>query len=690
MPVSVNYVEDTSNYDELLHYAQTIAQAFAKALDQNECSVKILIGLSEEIATEKDKVKDLFELSKDPSSSLDNRIIQDGDTNNLIEDKPANATLKDIDYLSIKEIIPKLRNECLDCDFNFPSLDFSSNFDWSFDKLKASLDVYKNFFKKLLNPNFCHVVGAFEYACIPSIISLILLLVSAYAAILALQKLGGISLSAFIQGIISGLLGLILASISIRLDTSNTGVACLIEAINEIANQIVSQQDAISGIIPTQVLEDLGYKTPKPVTDPGVTSLPSDLNAEIGKEFDDLEGDSIERILNNQANENAPDSIEKLIKSKNEANVESKGWTQDEYLELYNNLSLGEKSIVDRFMDKVQAENNAINKGISNSFKDVATVVEEVVKNLNESLSNMFGLLDYFQCENERSGNDFTSITEWASKITTVINLLSAIVAILAKKKVKKLCKTKNSIKTLVTEIELEKDVENKLTDLEQVELIEEFLEKITEITKNENGDIAPIIYDKDSTPILPKLSLTSCNLQDFIKAHTLENIVKSVLEDIEKDEKEEEERKDQENINRTVDRPKGVRPPFDYEISKNNWKVYPIKFERPVYSQTKVEDLTSNIISKDINSNLGFSSGIQSILDLVYNNPLDNKTDDTPNKTIENTTTNNNDNSIKNKDYLSSIVAPLSVDKSQKQAFENKCKDITDVLNTLGNLTKK
>ena len=42
--------------------------------------------------------------------------------------------------------------------------------------------------------------------------------------------------------------------------------------------------------------------------------------------------------------------------------------------------------------------------------------------------------------------------------------------------------------------------------------------------------------------------------------------------------------------------------------------------------------------------------------------------------------------------DITSSLrgLAPLSVDKNQKRAFENKCKDIADVLETLGNLTKK
>ena len=74
----------------------------------------------------------------------------------------------------------------------------------------------------------------------------------------------------------------------------------------------------------------------------------------------------------------------------------------------------------------------------------------------------------------------------------------------------------------------------------------------------------------------------------------------------------------------------------------------------------------------------------------MIYNNPLDSNNKTTDNSNAYTPTEDNNDDSIKNKDYREFIVAPLSVDKNQKRAFENKCKDIADVLETLGNLTKK
>ena len=55
MAVSIEYEEETSNIDEYLYYAQLISQAFTKALDQQECNVKIVIGLAEEIESQKEK-----------------------------------------------------------------------------------------------------------------------------------------------------------------------------------------------------------------------------------------------------------------------------------------------------------------------------------------------------------------------------------------------------------------------------------------------------------------------------------------------------------------------------------------------------------------------------------------------------------------------------------------------------------
>ena len=350
-------------------------------------------------------------------------------------------------------------------------------------------------------------------------------------------------------------------------------------------------------------------------------------------------------------------------------------------------MTFDERSIVTKYLSKVENENNKINNAVSTAFYEVNEILTEMVKNLNENMAQMFGLLDYFQCESERSGSGFTDVMEYINRLTTVINLLSAILAIVAKKQVKKLCKTNQSVNEMITTL-TENPVGEPLTDLEEVELIGEFLEKVVEITKDENNEIVPIIYDKDKATILPKLKITSCNLREFIDEHNIDNVIDKVIKEITEEEKRERD------IDLTgFDKPdtsRVVTPDKNFVIDKNKWTEYPIKFVKPKYTQTRAEDVTKEIITEDIESDVGFNSGIQNLLDLIYNNPLDNNTS-TKDPVIDNKVSppTNDDEAIVNKDYRTFIKAPLNVNKTEKKAFENRCKSIEDVLAQLGDINK-
>ena len=646
MAVTLTYEESSSNLDEALHYAQLISEAFTKALDQNECNVKLLIGFAEEISREKDELEDLVDIIDKPTHELPPAVVEDipnPDVDDIISpSEPLPYTPE-----TTEDIIKKLKESCIDCEFGFPSIDFNGNLSFTFDKLRAMLDLYANIFKNMLNPNLCHVANAFQYSCIPSIISLIMLLVSAYTSILALKKLGGISLDAFIKGVISGLLGQIISSLGLKIDTSKTGVNCLIAAIKEIAENINQQGSYISGVVPSEVLTQLGYK-------PDTRSV---LDKAVDAEYAEVTGTTTEEF------------------------------SQSQYLDIYANMTFDERSIVGKYLEKVESENNKITTAISTAFSEVNSVLVEMMANFNENMQQMFGLLDYFQCESERSGPGFTDVIEYMNKLTNVINLLSAILAIMAKKQVKKLCKTGQSVNEMIT-IVTENPVGEPLTDLEEVELIGEFLEKVVDITKDENDNIVPIIYDKDADPILPKLKITSCNLREFINDHTLDNVIDKVIKDI----------IEEESVGKDVDltdpsKPDTTRkvyPDGSYIVNKNRWNLYPIKFVKPKYTQTRAEDVTKDLIGEDIESDVGFSTGIQNLLDLIYNNPLDNNTstkDPSDNKVT--TPPTDDDEAIVNKEYRTFIKAPLDVNKTEKKAFDNRCRSIEDVLAQLGEINK-
>lgn len=256
MTVNVMYEPQSVNTDEYIHYAQIIVNAFTKALQDNECSVKLIIGLRQEISNKKDEVELLKELNNNPRASAELNPSYYTDTNTTTN--PGAPNEHGVDQFVLNTLTKSLMDSCFPCKLKFPKLSVNSNLNFAFDGLKVSLDVFNSVFKNLKNPNVCHVSGVFAFSCVPSILSLLMLFVSAYSSVLALQKINNISLQAFIKGIISGLIGKLTASLNIRLDTSNTGVVCLIDAIREIANQLVEQQQELSHLSAPEILAALG------------------------------------------------------------------------------------------------------------------------------------------------------------------------------------------------------------------------------------------------------------------------------------------------------------------------------------------------------------------------------------------------------------------------------------------------
>ena len=159
-----------------------------------------------------------------------------------------------------------------------------------------------------------------------------------------------------------------------------------------------------------------------------------------------------------------------------------------------------------------------------------------MIEDFNEEVSNIFGLVDYLQCEAGRTGSDFIEVLEYMQQIINVVNLLSAIAAIIAKKQIKKLCKGTNMLADSNLSEEAKDTVLKEPHELDPVEVLEEFIEKVVDTTKDENDEIIPIIYDKPKEPLLPKLSLRTCNLKEFIDAHNIDNIIDKAIEEVRKD----------------------------------------------------------------------------------------------------------------------------------------------------------
>ena len=724
--ISVEYKEESSNQsDEYLRYAQLIINAFTKALDQNECNVKALVGIHEEIRDQKQTLEDLWDLTKTNKHEKNNNnrqkvpVFSNDSISDFIID--TNEPLNNDITNSIKD---KLKSRCIDCDYDWPKIDFEQNFAFSFEKLRASLNTYMSAFDKIRNPNFCQAAGLFDFSCLQDIIKLIALFLSVYSAILAVRKLSGVSIQGFIRGVITGLLGQLIGGIRLQFDLSQTGLSCLINAVEQMAMNLPDGQ-SLSGQIPEN------WFSPDPDTNPlkdngTLATEDKDGNPIISnpvvpkwETYIDENGVEQERIVGQIEVPSLPE--ENVLNYRSVYNNTYNPFSDEGMKKAMQDLSNPKnQNIVKQYVNLVKKDSDEYQKVLGSVFKVLEKTISSVVEDFNEEVSSIFGLVEYLQCEAGRTGTDFIDVLEYMQQIINVVNLLSAVAAVIAKKQVEKLCKNTNMVADSDLSDEAKDIVVNEPHELDPVEVLEEFLEKVVDTTVDENDEIIPIIYDKPKDSILPKLSLDTCNLKEFIEAHTADNIIKKVVENI-----REEERAKRTPIKTDFWRRPGLTPdkyedtfgtysPYDLDdvdttgdtgpkgnfkdvVVGDRWDLYPIQFIKPKFnldqikSENHLED-NDTILSKNLDS----SFGVKTILDFIYNNPVETidfaNTKKDP--VVENFKPNlqdlnqvgiiSNPNQSKLKNPKESKYRPDSV------SYQNICKDIDDVLSVLENMKGK
>jgi len=745
--VIINYSPQSASIDEMLRYAQLIADAFSKALDQNECNVKILIGLRQQIKDDRDTLRDLYNITSGKNYPLYQQpypTVYNSKNKQIVypvkpEDIPPEVT---------KETLKRLKEKCYDCEFNFPKITFHNSLKFSFERLKLHINMYLDAFKSL-NPNFCHVSGALNWSCLQDLIKLITLLLSAYSAVLALRKISGISLNMFIKGVISGLLGQIIGNLRLQVDLSQTGLACLIKVFEEIANNI-PDGSTIHSQIPPGLLEDLGL-----ILEPneenrihidedtilrgskmrlpeyrvqfdengkenyvftGWVTTDDDADIYDVQELDtmvkrgELQADTTHHehhtvsglgtnssaVLNNINNYNNSDSDFSNISNQNLSGTTNKNKaspkfdirTNKYYQDMLRNFNDPKgQNFLKTFTQKFKKEVHYYEQTVSNAFKYVNDTIEQAIEDFNTNIEQIFGLIDYFQCEAERTGPGFTEILDLIQRLATVINLISSIISLVARRQIEKLCKTKGDIAD-VSDI-LVDDVltsaNDTYNDLYPLDVVNDFLGKVVVNTTKGNGDIVPIIYNKDSKPLLPKLNFKTCNLNEFIDAHKPSNLIPTIIADIINNPNRPRGpfNEDDDGYLVTGD-PKHKGVPLRDVIDKERWIEYSTQFvPAPIVRDDWIFiDKNGNLTDISIHEDNGY--GVKNILDLVYNNPLP--------RSQKNPDTNNTDST--DTSFRTKITTPFysEANDKDKKAFENKCRDINDVLDiveTLRGITK-
>lgn len=456
--MDINYKSDNLNVNTYLYEAELIANAFSKALEDNNCLLILPIALHQGIEGSVDDLQDLLS-----TANTTNRQIA-----NYGKDSVDSGTYFNV---SVQDIIDA-KEKCFNCNLKLPSLKLDIKLSGVLGKLKAQLKAYADLFKfeKL---DLCQVSYAMNKQCIPDIIGLITILLTAFLAIMALKKLANLSILSFIKGVLSTLLSKILGALKITVEIGGSNIGCLIEALKEIALAIPTQQNIANQLATDDALA-LGLY-----------------------ELDAISGDTV----------HAEDSFLKN--------------------EMIDRLSKALNKTVDR-ATKADEKLKQVERDLNSAFKDISTVVDEGVKYVNDYIASLFAFQIHFECEATRSGMDVEEAIVLVNKLITTLNLLSSIALAIAKKDVRdKICKTTDTINSLS---------DNEVRDTMYKDTYSDFNNKAAEIIASEDTTIQVLVSDEPTDPGLPKLDLFNCSIDDFIQAHTLPNIISVAKKQVERE----------------------------------------------------------------------------------------------------------------------------------------------------------
>lgn len=469
-----------SNRQQIMAQAQTIMNFFTDAVEQNDCNVKIVIGFYTEIQDTINSINDLEGAFNQPVYQPDYwKSFQDNDwTVDHTPDTPPLLT----DTAVLEEAKKAIKNRCFNCRLSLPKVDVSFDRDFLFNKLSLQLEVYKVNFKSNLKFSLCQASFMFQRTCIPDLIRLLGLFLSAYAAMLALKKLPKISIGIFVRAIIGQLMAKVVASLKITVDMNSTGIPCIVTALKDIAHALPTNENIKNRLDEEQyAVLPQGYKP--------INAYAKELQADV------------KNGIRTQA------EADKLL---------------DEYKR--------KNDTINYYADKLKEETDRLQKQVDDGIRMITDVVDNAVEDVNSYIDSILGVINFLQCENKRTGSDFSEIIEYANKLQKVINLISAIIAYMAKQFFRsELCKdaqTAEQLKEAITNAPK--------PDLTTPDAIAEIAREWSGSTvRLDSEGLNLLIYDSPVKQTLPKLTLLGCNFREFAAAHTLDNIITTAASEV-------------------------------------------------------------------------------------------------------------------------------------------------------------
>lgn len=269
--------------------------------------------------------------------------------------------------------------------------------------------------------------------------------------------------------------------------------------------------------------------------------------------------------------------------------------SEEEYKRLYGKDKTQSRDPVDIYRQKLDNQYQDILTLVHGEFEKAEDIIGEASDGIQQVFADLLGLKNYLQCENERTSSN---ITEKIVAIQELVQMANLIASLLRKKVTKatvdELCRYKGISRT--------DNTTDPLSVSDIADVISEVTENVVSVIQDDNGRDVGIIITPSADRVLDnQLSIYSCNIADFIRSNTLDQIITDVVPIAEA-----ELLDPNNNLNDPKSNAGGIRPRVDIR---------------------NVNIADPNTIIFDVNGDTANNFGIIDAINVIYGyNPLQDK----------------------------------------------------------------
>lgn len=173
---------------------------------------------------------------------------------------------------------------------------------------------------------------------------------------------------------------------------------------------------------------------------------------------------------------------------------------------------------VQPYLNQLKGANASTLSLITNEFKQAQTLIQDAGNGIQQQFQDLLGLKNFMHCENQRNGGIFDNI----QLITDIIQLVNVIAAVLGSK-------VQNAVTNALCQYEDNSGAvssTNPLSVDDIATVIQNATNGIVDIIQNDAGTSIGILVTPTNNTNPNNLSIYSCNMADFIKNNTLDNLI--------------------------------------------------------------------------------------------------------------------------------------------------------------------